>query len=179
MNEGKRWITWRGRRILVNANGNIVKDKEKNFNDNFYIEDGDYLNEFPWQNKDNSGKKYWNEKEKAYDYKNGIYEKRISVIDKKTNNEVGYLKYKEVYDPTNLLITDKIQVDGILVDEKYRRQGIATQMYKELQRRAGDNDIYFGELTREGKKLLESIGKVRKRKIGASKYDYYWGRINK
>ena len=26
MEDGKRWITWRGRRILVNANGNIVKD---------------------------------------------------------------------------------------------------------------------------------------------------------
>ena len=26
MQDGKRWITWRGRRILVNANGNIVKD---------------------------------------------------------------------------------------------------------------------------------------------------------
>ena len=26
MEDGKRWITWRGRRILVNANGNIVKN---------------------------------------------------------------------------------------------------------------------------------------------------------
>ena len=26
MQDGKRWITWRGRRILVNASGNILKN---------------------------------------------------------------------------------------------------------------------------------------------------------
>lgn len=186
MNDGKRWITWKGRRILVNDKGNIVKDnkqdeKEKYFNEHFYLEDGDYLKEFDWQNKDSkNGKKYWNEKEKAYDYGHGTYDKRISAIDKETKQEVGHIKYKEVYDPSKLFIEDKFHVDSIYVDEKYRRQGIATQLYKELQRRAGNQDIYFGEMTPEGKKLINKIGKITKQtRLGSGKYVHYWGRINK
>ena len=30
MQDGKRWITWRGRRFLVNDNGNITKNNKDN-----------------------------------------------------------------------------------------------------------------------------------------------------
>ena len=174
MQDGKRWITWRGRRILVNNNGNIVKDnkqdeKEKYFNENFYMQDGDFYEE--WRkaqpNED------WNTKHSWGEYK------RINVFDKKNNKQVGYLTYKEVNNCDKTSMKDKINVVMIKVDEKYRRKGIATQMYKELQRRAGNSDISFGELTKEGKKLVESIGKItKKQNYTSTTQPDYWGRIN-
>jgi len=166
MDDNKRWITWRGRRILVNNNGNIVQnkqdEKEKYFNEHFYMESYDKKNK---------------------DY--GMNEKQISVYNKKDKKEVARLTYTEIYDKRKAyklydknIFPNKINVRGIYVINDYQRKGIATQLYKELQRRAGNNDIYFGELSKEGKKLVESIGTITKEEK-PHKLKYYWGRINK
>ncbi len=159
MQDNTIWITKNGVHIPI-------KTKEQYFNDNFYMQDGDFYQE--WREKypdKNWGTKYpWGE------------EKRIDVYDKKNNKQVAYLKYKEVKDYSKTSMKDKINVVNIFVDDKYRRKGIATQLYKELQRRTGDEDINFGEFSKEGKELVESIGKITK--VEKNNYNYYWGRIN-
>lgn len=161
MEDGKRWITWKGRRFLVNDNGMITKQ--------------DYTID------------------KKYNVKKSIVKKeawgsikRFDVYNEK-NEPIAFLTYKQVDNADNLFNKDKIQVGHIEVNEKYRRQGIATSLYKKLQKEAGDNDIYFGELTKDGKKLLDKIGKITKKqdlgmqKRYGEKYRHinYWGRINK
>lgn len=147
----------------IRSDANSKKNKE--FNDNFYMQDGDFYEE--WK-KGNASQEF-----------NSVYnwgeEKRINVYDKKTNKQVAYLKYKEVKDYSKTDMKDKINVVTITVDKNYRRKGIATQLYKELQKRAGNNDIHFGELSDEGKKLVKSIGKITKKN---DKHNDYWGRIN-
>ena len=151
--------------------------KEQYFNENFYMQDAKH------ENTDDD--KYWNEQKKGYIKHPGLIEKKISTYDKKTGKEVGRLTYNEIYSDEAYNLYDKnthpnrINVEGMYVTPEYQRKGIATQMYKELQNRAGDDEIFFGELTKEGKKLLNSIGEIRKGKIGASKLDYYWGKIKK
>ena len=186
MQENGVWRTINGRRVFIKnkdindyMNNKIRKkgkkteeEKEQYFNEHFYIQDGDYFAEDPY----NQEKKYWNEEKKQYDFKHGIYKKRINVIDKATGKEVGHIKYEEIYKPEIMEVENKIHVTKIEVKPEYQRKGIATQMYKELQRRAGNEDIYFGELTTPGKKLVEKIGKITKEQNYG--YKDYWGRIN-
>jgi len=163
------------------------EEKEKDFNENFVIGDEEYSEKYPHMGvlggyHEGIEKKYWNEKEKAVDYKSGEYFKQIVVNDKKTGQNVGRLWYKELYKPEMFEIPDRIQVQKIEVHPDYRRRGIATQMYKELQKRAGNEDIYFEELTGDGKKLLESVGEITKVQdmywsYKNHKHDRYWGRI--
>lgn len=194
MQEDGRWITTKnGNRVFIKnkdindyMNNKIRKkgkkteeEKEQYFNEHFYMQDGDYYEGI--EELGNEDKKYWNEKEKAYDFKGGAYKKRINVIDKETGKEIAHLRYEEMYKPEIMEYPNKIWVTKIEVDPNYRRKGIATQMYKELQRRAGDEDIYFGEMTLQGRKTIENIGKITKQKLVNNRgytYRYFWGRIN-
>lgn len=163
-------------------------DKEKYFNDNFTISDAvlgkDYIyygSVDPGQLEKDVDKKWWNKKQNAIDYKQGMYRKQLVVKEKATGKEVGRLWYKELYKPEKFQYENKIWVDKIEVHPDYRRKGIATQMYKELQRRAGDEDIYFGELTPQGKRLLNSIATItdiKPFKYRGKNMDEYFGRIN-
>lgn len=144
-----------------------IRGKKNDFNEKYEIVDGDFYKEWNEAGYNFSSKKNW-----------GEY-KRISAIDKKTGKEVGYLKYEDVSDFTKTSMTDKINVVNVVVNDKYRRQGIATELYKELQKRAGDNDIYLGEVTPEGQKLIKAIGTVTKEEIhkGAKNPKHWWVRI--
>ena len=175
------WRTIRGNRVKIYKDKTLQesldihkKYKEQYFKEHFYLESGDYFAEDLY----NRDKKFWNDKKKAYDFKHGLYYKRINVIDKETGKEIANVRYKEVYKPKLMEVENKIHVVKIEVHPDYRRKGIATQLYKELQRRAGNEDIYFGEFTKDGKKLVESIGKITKMKKYSDTIEY-WGRINK
>lgn len=170
------------------TNKQIEKDqkKEKYFDDNFTMKDEDYSKDYIFYGslgyERGVDKKDWNEKEKAVDYGQGMRYKQIVVNEKKTGKNVARLWYKEVYKPDKYMYDNKIWVSKIEVHPDYRRKGIATQMYKELQRRAGNEDIYFGELTPQGKRLLENIATItnkKEMKYKGKNYDKYWGRINK
>ena len=196
MQEDGRWITTKsGNRVFIknkdindymnnkirNKGKKTKEEKEQEFKENFTMKDEDYSSDyimyqdfFGYQNVD---KKNWLEKEKAVDLGDGMYSKQIAVYDNKTGENVGRLWYSEITQPDLYFVPNKIWVDKIEVHPNYRRKGIATQMYKELQRRAGDEEIYFGEATTPGKKLLENIATITKKKR-AGKTDYYWGRIN-
>lgn len=188
MNEDGRWITINGAHVFlkegqspmdafIKQKGRTKDTKETYFNKNFRLEDDDYYKEFNKSKKDYDYKqdKYWKEDKKGYDNEHGILEKRISVIDKKTNEDIGHIKYKEVYDFNKTSLTDKFNVDEIAVKEEYRGKGIATKLYRELQKRAGNQELHFGELTEEGKKLVESIGTITRKTN--EKYPHYWGKI--
>lgn len=193
MQEDGVWRTINGRRVFIKnkdvndyMNDKIrgkktEEEKEQYFNEHFYFEDGDYYRATFFNEQDDSKDylkdKDWDSTKKGYDIKEaGLVKKRIAVKDKNTNAEVGFIKYKEVYDNSRTSYTSRINIDEIVVKDNYRRKGIATQLYKEVQRRAGNEDIYFGELTPKGKKLIEKIGTITKKEDG--KYPDYWGRIN-
>lgn len=153
------------------------QEKEQYFNEHFYMEDGDYYKGI--KELSDEEKKYWNERKKAYDFKGGTYKKRINVIDKQTGKEIAHLRYEEIYKPEIMEYPNKIWVTKIEVKPEYQRKGIATQMYKELQRRAGDEEIYFGEATTPGRKLIENIATITKTKPSWTKgRNLYWGKIN-
>ena len=177
MEDGKRWITYKGRRLLVNENGQIVKptmteeEKEKYFNKNYNIQ----FNKW-------AGEKYWDEEKKGYIFEPGIVSKTMAVYNNKTKEQVAYLTYNEVYDKSKRYdrkyYPNKINVYHIHTRENYRREGIATQLYKNLQKEAGKEDIYFGKLSSDGKKLIKKIGKITNQKTDDENNKYYWGRIN-
>ena len=155
------------------------QEKEQYFNEHFYMQDGDYYEGI--EELSDKDKKYWNERKKAYDFKGGTYKKRINVIDKQTGKEIAHLRYEEIYKPEIMEYPNKIWVTKVEVNPEYQRKGIATQMYKELQKRAGNEDIYFGELTLQGRKLVENVGKITKQQLVNSKgntYRRFWLFLN-
>ena len=66
----------------------------------------------------------------------------------------------------------QIYVDFIDTEDNYLRSGVATNLYKQLQSKTPNKDIVFGDLTPEGKALLNKIGTIKKNKNGK-----YYGRI--
>jgi len=139
----------------MNLYESIKNNLKDNFDENFYIED-------------------------AIEDKNDIMNfHKIATIDKKTNKEVGHLYYKEVTDMEKAGFVNNLKIRDIVifVEEPYRHMGIATQMYKYLQNKFKDDEIYFGNFTPEGKKLVRKIGNITdSRKFG--KYTFYQGKIN-
>ena len=95
--------------------------------------------------------------------------KDVHVIRAKVDDKiVGTLRYR--------IEDGKTKVTFIQVDDEYRRLGIGKELYKNLQESVGDNDIYFGELTEEGKKLLDNIAKT-KEYTNKDGFKEYYGRI--
>ena len=159
MNDG-RWVTLKdGRRVLINNYMNDFirnkgKDKEKEFNKKFkIIEKEDPYEKF--------NKKGFNISDKG----RSVQIKQLDAINKKTGKTVGYVRYNYVNDFNETDLKNKVNVIMINVDEEYKRQGIGTHLYKQLQQIAGNDDIYLDEITPEGKKLIKSIGEVKKEEI--------------
>jgi hypothetical protein len=65
------------------------------------------------------------------------------------NDDVGTLEFS--------VFNEEPYVNMIKVKENYRRQGIATGLIKELQRKFPDTEIHMGMSTIDGSKLLESL----------------------
>lgn len=86
------------------------------------------------------------------------------------NNIVSSLDYKEV--------NGQPAVVYIRTQEKYRNQGIATKLYQELQKKYQGKEIKFGELTKEGQKLINKIGTITKKEKNKDGFYEYYGNIN-
>ena len=96
---------------------------------------------------------------------------KLTSVNKKTGKVEGYIEY---------IKNDKGEIH-IKINEVYkenRRQGIATAMYRELQKIAGENDIYFDTLTEEGTQLLDKIADLEEYKKGAYGVPYFKGKVN-
>ena len=141
MNE-KRWITWRGKRILVNANNNKYKYQTESIN----------YGQFEY--------------------------KMINVFD--NNNRIGYVEYLKGngkgfgnFEGSNIFIKN------IEVNKNYRRKGIATKLYKMIQKENNGKEIRFGNLTSDGMKLINKIGKITREYTPEGKKEkVYFGIIN-
>ena len=66
-----------------------------------------------------------------------------------TKEYLGRLEYSE--------FDEKIYINYIKVEEKYRRQGIATSLYQELKRINPNMEIIKGMSTDEGSLLVNSL----------------------
>lgn len=109
-------------------------------------------------------------------------DKNMTIDDNyKDNISRGSLKAKvdgKIVGSLNYEINDngQIEVANIHVNDDYRRLGIATKLYEQLQEKTPDQDIKFGELTEEGKKLLDSIASL-KSKTNQEGFEEYSGQI--
>lgn len=152
------WRTVGGRRIFIadgedlatamKNSGKFKTAEEKEFDKKYKIFEDDFYKE-------------WNERGYNFDSKTawGV-ERRLSVEDRKTGEIVGQIKWQEVHNFSKTYLVDKVNIVNINVKEEYRRQGIATRLYKEVQKIAGDNDINFGEVSSDGLKLLKRIADI-------------------
>ena len=97
--------------------------------------------------------------------------KTISIKNENTGIYEGRLEYWENENK-------EIHIERTNVFKEYQRKGLATMMLKELQKRAGDNDIYFDTLTKDGEKLINKVASKKEiYKTGINNKPYYKGRI--
>lgn len=114
------------------------------------------------------------EKYNIFDIETDVFgDKELRTITIKNENtkiyegSLDYSKYNNEY-----------HVERTNVFNDYRRKGLATIMLKELQKKVGDNDIYFDMLTPDGEKLINKIASKKEiYKKGLGNTPYYKGRI--
>ena len=70
--------------------------------------------------------------------------------DKETGNPLGGIEYSE--------FQDEIYINYMEIKEEYKRMGIATALYKELQRLNPNMKINWGITTDEGESFKKSLG---------------------
>lgn len=64
-------------------------------------------------------------------------------------------------------------IENINIHESHRRKGYATRLMKEVQKEAGDQEIDFGILTKDGKQLIDKIGyDVKEEQLGKHEKTY-------
>lgn len=76
-------------------------------------------------------------------------------------NKAGYLEYQNN--------NGSITVNTIQTEDKYKRQGVATRLLKELKDEYGDITYKFSAVLSDGDKLLKNRTKIIKKEYG----DYY------
>ena len=158
-NENGKWVTINGRKIFIKdkTTNEYMNNKIRNSKETFDNIDADSFEEYKQKRKEYVDK---NIKFKQVDYL-ADYHKINAMIDNKIAGVVRYnIKDGQIY------------VDFIDTESNYARSGIATNLYKQLQSKTPNKDIVFGDLTPEGKALLNKIGMVKKNDNGK-----YYGRI--
>jgi len=109
-------------------------------------------------------------KKPQFNYKqegsNGKY--KLSAL--KNNEVVGFIRYNDEGNTPSVVF--------IRVDNKYRHKGIAKELYRKLQKQYPNKTIKFGEMTEEGRQLIEHIGKITKQIKNSDGFIEYYGRIN-
>lgn len=148
----ERWITWKGKHLLVDDNGKIVNKKTPEIEEE-EIKMGD-ISQKAMIMKDN---------------KNNViaYLKYLELNDMKKSDI-----YKKMFGGK------RIAVQMIEVDKEHRRKGYATEMLKKLQSKHPDEDIRFGQLEPDGEKLLKKIANITDTElIEGHKRRTYYGNI--
>jgi len=153
------WITKNG--VHIPITNNYMNNKIRGKSETFDTIDANTRDEFE-------------KKRKAYVEQNLAFSEKESkdktmgkikaILD---NKIVGTLEYEiNKYGQT--------EVHFIWVNNDYRRYGIGTKLYNEIQSKTPNQDLLIKEFTGEGKKLLENIGVITKQDKNG-----YYVRINK
>lgn len=156
MNDDGRWVTINGAHVFIKNKdiNNYMNDKIRNYK----------------QTK-------INEEEKNF----GDYNYCALWINDENANPIAYLTYLKL---NNMEKSDiykemfggrKIAVEKIEVDEKNRRKGYATALFKKLQSKYPNEEIRFGQLEPDGEKLLKSIANITNSELkqGHKRMTYY------
>ena len=157
--ENGRWVTINGTHVFL-KDGQSPMDafiRQKNKKETFDSIEAENYEQFKRKRKDYVNK---NIKFNEIDYINN-YHKINAIIDDKI---AGVLRYN--------IKDGQSYVDFIDTELDYARSGVATNLYKQLQLKTPNKDIFFGDLTPEGKALLNKIATIKKNKEGK-----YYGKI--
>lgn len=76
----------------------------------------------------------------------------------KNKEQAGYLEYQDN--------NGEITVNVIKTEDKYKRQGVATRLLKELKNEYGDKIYKFSAVLSDGEKLLKSKTNIIKKENG-------------
>lgn len=145
----ERWITWKGRHLLVDDNGKIVNKKIPEIEEE-EIKMGD-ISQKAMIMKDNKSNVI-------------AYLKYLELNDMKKSD-----MYKKMFG------RKRIAIQMIEVDKEHRRKGYATEMLKKLQSKYPNEDIRFGQLEPDGEKLLKKIANITDTELieGHKRITYY------
>lgn len=110
---------------------------------------------------------------KVEDIERGSYEgyTYYSLIAYNENNSVGRLDYYKV--------DNEYHIENLIVYDEYKRQGVGTYLCIVLQKKVGDQDIYFDLIVPESLEYWKTVADIEEYKQGAFGVPYYKGRIKK
>ena len=110
---------------------------------------------------------------KVEDIERGSYEgyTYYSLIAYNENNSVGRLDYYR--------LDSEYHIENLIVYDEYKRQGVGTYLCIVLQKKVGDQDIYFDLIVPESLGYWKTVADIEEYKQGAFGVPYYKGRIKK
>lgn len=148
------------------------------FNINDYINKGIRNNGLDNVFVDKDGKVYEIKRNEEYSG-----ELNLGHIGLKDNGiEAGWLEYVKVNDITNSdkykLGGTRYKVFGIKVEEQYRKKGLGTKLYQEFGKITNYEEVFFGSLTEDGKKLVDKVATITRTGYHGPEKTYF-GKINR
>lgn len=107
------------------------------------------------------------------DIERGSYEgyTYYSLIAYNENNSVGRLDYYKV--------DNEYHIENLIVYDEYKRQGVGTYLCIVLQKKIGDQDIYFDLIVPNSLGYWKTVADIEEYKQGAFGVPYYKGRIKR